>query len=283
MAGVWGPDGADCAVAVTFDHLGEAAEIQLGSIPPDAPVGRHHSVTRELPALLAMLEAHSYSATFFVEAWNFRHYPEAVRAIAEAGHEVGWHGWLHEPWHRSSAEEIDESLRLSLDAFGELGIRPRGARPPAGLLGPHSVDILAEHGFDYVSLAGTAFGTTLGKVARLPLLSYPWHAVDGAYYVPGFTRLRRPPGEEPVGPGGLLAGYAAIVEDTVADGGCVGLIFHVPWQDSPERIAAIGTLVDRLAADERVWLARADEIAGWVRAHPADFPEATHVDRAPAW
>lgn len=104
MGGRWGPGGAQCAVAVTFDHLGEAAEIQLGSAQP---TGDHHSVTRELPALLTMLAAHQYSATFFVEAWNFRQYPDAVRAIAEAGHEVGWHGWLHEPWHRSSAEEID--------------------------------------------------------------------------------------------------------------------------------------------------------------------------------
>lgn len=279
MSGVWGPDGRRAAVSVTFDHLGEAAELQTGQLPADTVVGDHHSVTVELPRLLEMLEAHEHHVTFFVEAWNFDVYPDAVRSIVAAGHEIGWHGWLHEPWYQSSPEQIADALRLSLDAFERLGIRPRGARPPAGLLGGHSLDVLREAGFEYVSLAGSSFGTDDG----MPLLSYPWHTVDGSYYIPGFTRLRRPPGDEVVSPVQMLDAYRGVVDETVEAGGCVAFVFHVPWQDDPERIDAIGTLIDTLRADERVWLASGGEIADWLRAHPEDFPKSGHRDEAPAW
>lgn len=279
MSGKWGPDGRLAAVSVTFDHLGEAAEMQIGQIPRDAAVGDHHSVTTELPNLLNMLSERNHRTTFFVEAWNFDVYPQALRSILDAGHEIGWHGWLHEPWYQSTEEELKESLRLSLAAFERSGITPTGARPPAGLLGPHSLDLLRDAGFEYVSLAGTAYGLD----GEMPLLPYPWHVVDGSYYIPGFTRLRRPPGDEPVSPEEMLEAYRSVVDEAVQDGGCVAFVFHVPWQDSPERVAAIGELLDRLAADERVWLASGDQISDWVRSHADDFPRTGHRDEAPAW
>lgn len=278
MTSGWGPEEHLAAVSVTFDHLGEAAEMQIGRIPLDAPVGDHHSVTQELPRLLDMLAAHRQRTTFFIEAWNLDVYPEAVRSIIAAGHEVGWHGWLHEPWYQSSSAEIAESVHKSLDAFDRFGIRPRGARPPAGLQGDHSLELLNEAGFDYVSLAGTSFGSAHG----LALLPYPWHAVDGAYYVPGFTRLRVPPGDDPVGPDEMLDAYQDLVDEVVDRRGCLAFVFHVPWQDSPEKVAAISTLLDRLSADERVWLASGDAIADAVHENQERFPIG-HRDEVPAW
>ena len=36
-------------VAVTFDNLGEASDLERGWWPEDEPLGSHHSVTKVLP------------------------------------------------------------------------------------------------------------------------------------------------------------------------------------------------------------------------------------------
>jgi hypothetical protein len=40
-------------LAVTFDNLGEAFELERGAWPADRPRGRHPSVVRALPRVLA--------------------------------------------------------------------------------------------------------------------------------------------------------------------------------------------------------------------------------------
>src|SRR3954469_23587127 len=52
-------------VSITFDNLGEAAELERGAWPDDQPVGEHFSVRESLPQLLSMLAAEDLPATFF--------------------------------------------------------------------------------------------------------------------------------------------------------------------------------------------------------------------------
>lgn len=275
----WGPDGRQIAACVTFDHLGEAADLGAGRLPADSPVGHHHSVDVQLPEVLAMLEGRANPVTFYVEGWNWQTYPNALHSIVDAGHELGWHGWVHEPWYSTTPEVIADSLTRSLASFESVGLRPLGARPPAGLLGEHSIDLLRDAGFEWVSLAGPHYGLQDG----MPLLPYPWKAIDGDYYIPGFSGLRVPPGDAPVGPEELLVAYDDFMEETIAIGGFASFVFHVLWQDTPERIAAIATLMDRLSADDRVWSAQSGQVAAWMRDHPSDFPSVQHVDEAPGW
>jgi peptidoglycan/xylan/chitin deacetylase (PgdA/CDA1 family) len=57
-------------VAVTFDNLGEAAELERGQWPEGEPLGRHFSVCEALPRLLEALREAGLHATFFVEGLN---------------------------------------------------------------------------------------------------------------------------------------------------------------------------------------------------------------------
>src|SRR3712207_2239473 len=95
---VWGPDARRAAVTVTFDNLGEAADLERWLWPESEPLGRHFSVRRMLPRILGMLEELGLHATFFVEGLNAELYPEALLEIANSGHEIGYHGWRHEYW-----------------------------------------------------------------------------------------------------------------------------------------------------------------------------------------
>ncbi len=277
--GVWGPDGRRAAVCVTFDHLGEAAEIQAGIRPPDTPLGNDPSVFRDLPNVLELLAGRGVTTTFYVEALNCELYPDALRSIVHSGHSLGWHGWWNEPMYRASPAEAASSMEKTLAAYRALGLRLAGARPPGGLLGEHPLGLYLDAGFDHLSFAGNRYGLADG----VPLLPYAWQNIDGCYYFDRFAPLRVPPGRAPVGPQGLLEAHLRQVDAVVGDGGCTSFVFHVPWTDTPERLAVIGELIDRLAADPRVWSASPDEVARWMSDHPADFPAVTHQDEPPAW
>src|SRR5580692_2567714 len=94
----WGASVADAAVSVTFDNLGEAAQLELGMWPAEVPQGEHFSVVEVLPRLLDLLASHGVAASFFVEGLNAQMYPDALRAILAGGHEVAVHAWRHEDW-----------------------------------------------------------------------------------------------------------------------------------------------------------------------------------------
>jgi hypothetical protein len=49
MDSSWGPDNRRAAVSITFDNLGEAADLERGLWPKDKPLGQHSSVTHSLP------------------------------------------------------------------------------------------------------------------------------------------------------------------------------------------------------------------------------------------
>ncbi len=90
----------------------------------------------------------------------------ALRAIADAGHEVGNHSFHHEPWlHERSRDEVSDELARAEDAIADAtGRRPRGFRGPGFSLGPDVLRTLVERGYLYDC---STFPTFLGPLARL--------------------------------------------------------------------------------------------------------------------
>ena len=77
-----------------------------------------------VPRLLRLLERRAVPATFFVPGYTAERWPDAVRAIRDAGHEIAHHGYLHES--SRGATPAEEEARL---LRGPGGARPRGRRP----------------------------------------------------------------------------------------------------------------------------------------------------------
>src|SRR5579875_695475 len=140
-------------VTLTFDNLGEATALERGTWDGTTPLGADPSVTLALPRLLDELDAHGLTATFCVEAINCGLNPDAVRAIADRGHEVAAHGWRHEPWRPLEPDHEHALLRRCLEAFASLGIRPCGFRPPGGDPARADPVLLEEAGFTWWSPA----------------------------------------------------------------------------------------------------------------------------------
>src|SRR6478735_12241367 len=88
----------------TFDNMGEAADVGAGRLGGPLPDGEEPSLAIGYPALFELLDRYGVRASFFVEGWNGRHHPAAVRAIVARGHELGMHGWTHEEWEALDAD-----------------------------------------------------------------------------------------------------------------------------------------------------------------------------------
>jgi len=259
-------------LALSFDNLGEAAEIELGAIEPDAPeVGSHRTATETVPRILELLDARGVSATFFVEGLNAELYPELLRRIDAEGHEVALHAWRHEEWSRLSAAEQAENLARGVAALERLGLGVAGMRPPGGGLGEGGPRVLREAGLRYGSPAGSGAGVEDG----LALLPFRWRHVDASCLLPPLFAVREEisGSPEPIEPGDFVRHLEREVETLGERGGCAVLVLHPVTLDwlGEQRLEAILALVAEASRGAAIEVAPLRELADRVLAEPDRF------------
>lgn len=189
-----------------------------------------------LPELLELLAEAGCSATFFVLGEVAARLPDRVREIADAGHEVASHGYLHLRAGDRSVEEFRRDVGRSKELLENLiGRSVRGFRAPEWSLRVASnprLRTLAELGFSYDSSLAPVVGAGRWSNPREPYL-LRWS--DGLELVelPPLTfggLLKLPAGSWP----GRLAPVSWIARAArrqAARGGPAVMVFH-PWEVS---------------------------------------------------
>ena len=114
------PDGARCAVAMTWDMDADSAFNWYNKDTADTLVAAQ-SWTRydpliAIPRLVEQFARRELRLTFFVPGWVIEKYPAQIDLLAKHGHEIGLHGYLHE---RSNEIGEDDELTAGLDEFGD--------------------------------------------------------------------------------------------------------------------------------------------------------------------
>ena len=254
----WGPAGHRAALSITFDNLGEAAELELG-LWGDAPVGQHHTAAF-VPNLAAALG--DVRATYFIEASNVDIYPDAISAWAESGHEVALHAWRHEVWNDCPPERRQSLLARSFDALGRLGVTPVGFRPPGGAIPAEAWRELAEYGMLYCSEAGAPGLRCVEGVISAP---FGWRAVD-VYMIEdvmSFMRVRLGDPQASYSLATWRAELDGIVDAALEEGGCRTLVFHPNFlATSEEKLSVLLNVIARAKARD-IWIAPLRDIAGF--------------------
>lgn len=98
--------------------------------------------------LLRILEDNQVKATFFLCGYWVEDYPEEVKKIAEAGHDLGNHSATHPHMSQLSAEQIAEELQNCHQAVRELtGLEMELFRPPFGEYDNHVIETAEENGY----------------------------------------------------------------------------------------------------------------------------------------
>ena len=92
-------------------------------------------------------------ATFFMLGWIAERYPELVREIAAAGHEIGTHSYWHRKVYDLEPDDFRADIERSLEVIqSAAGCRVAGFRAPSFSIRPGSewaLDVLADLGLRY--------------------------------------------------------------------------------------------------------------------------------------
>jgi polysaccharide deacetylase family protein (PEP-CTERM system associated) len=170
----------------------------------------HCRVEANTRKLLDLLDRHQLQATFFVLGWIAERYPQMVRDISRAGHEIGSHGYGHRLIYTQTPKEFRKDLRRSVGILESiLGRRVMAYRAPSFSITQKSLwalEILIEEGFtvdssvvpvyhDLYGIPGAQAGlhrreTPAGLIWEFPPAVYP---LVGKWMLPvgggGYFRL----------------------------------------------------------------------------------------------
>ncbi|NLW10200.1 MAG: polysaccharide deacetylase family protein [Firmicutes bacterium] len=102
----------------------------------------------QTPRLLEILAKNQVRATFFLCGLWLEKYPEMVKAIARAGHEIGNHTYTHPHLNRMAKDEIARELLKTHSLIQELtGQTPTLFRPPFGEYNNKVIETAAACGY----------------------------------------------------------------------------------------------------------------------------------------
>lgn len=98
-----------------------------------------------------MLEEKQVKATFFIVGEWAEQYPESVREIHMAGHEIGNHSYSHPDMTTLSSDKIAEDILRAETLLESLtGVKPNLFRPPSGAYNNRVVETAQGLGYQVV-------------------------------------------------------------------------------------------------------------------------------------
>ncbi len=241
----------------TFDNMAEAADVGAGREAPMRAAGADPSLTIGYPRLYELLVRHGVHATFFIEGWNGVHHPDAVAEVVGRGHELGMHGWVHEPWAGLDVvTERDVALRATAALTRASGVRPRGFRAPGGARSAATETILRDLGYHYDASLGDRMRPRC-LASGLAQIPFVWPCVDGFHYL-------RP---EPVPPMTVRDRWLGELARVAEEGGLFLVICHAFITGVDEaRLATLDAVMAAAAQDPRVRVTTAGALADELRA-----------------
>lgn len=105
-----------------------------------------------VPRMLQVLEDEGVTASWYIPGHSIETFEEEVQAVADAGHEIGVHGYSHENPTDLSREQEDEIIGVSKDLIEDLtGEEPVGHRASWWEFSENTADLVEKHGFLYDS------------------------------------------------------------------------------------------------------------------------------------
>jgi polysaccharide deacetylase family protein (PEP-CTERM system associated) len=97
----------------------------------DCQIPTKPSLVRQIDKVLELMARHNARATFFVLGKVADTFPETVKNIASAGHEVACHSYFHKPIYRQTPEEFKKDLLRAKQALESIsGQKVAGFRAP---------------------------------------------------------------------------------------------------------------------------------------------------------
>ncbi len=117
--------------------------------------GRGSAFERQMRSIFELLDQTGWNATFFLLGTTIELYPDIAREIVRRGHEIGSHGYRHEPVYGMTPDSFRRDIETSIEVIDKLcGKRPMGYRAPYFSINRDCIwafELIAEQGFLYDS------------------------------------------------------------------------------------------------------------------------------------
>lgn len=256
------PGNARCAVALSFDSDHETNELRDGGQSLARLSWGEYGARRGIGRIRAALARHEAKASFFVPAVSALLHPDEQRTLADEGHEIALHGWIHELNTKlPAATERDLMLRAADTLERISGTRPVGMRTPSWDYSAATMSIARELGLIYDSSMFSdddpyeivAEGVPTG-IVELPV---EWIRDDAAYFMMNRHGAQRPY----TPPEAVLDIFTREFEGAHAEGGLFLLTMHPHVISYRSRIFILEELLARIAAKGDCWIATHADIA----------------------
>ncbi|MCG6113293.1 MAG: polysaccharide deacetylase [Paracoccus sp.] len=262
------PGGARCAVALSFDSDHETNELRDGGHSVARLSWGEFGARRGIPRIRQVLDRHGAKATFFVPAVAALLHPDEQRALAQDGHEIGLHGWIHElNTTLNAATERDLMMRAADTLERVSGWRPVGMRTPSWDYSPATLAIAREMGLLYdSSLFSDDDPYEIlqdGKPTGMVELPVEWIRDDAVYFMMNRFGAQRPY----TPPVDVLDIFLREFEGAYAEGGLFLLTMHPHVTGYRSRIFILEQLLERIAAKGDCWIATHAQIAAYCAEH----------------
>ncbi len=102
------------------------------------------------PRLVGLFKKYNLRTTWFIPGHSAETFPDQMKAVADAGHEIGVHGYSHENPIAMTREQEEAILDKCLDVLTKLsGKRPTGYVAPWWEFSPVTNELLLERGIKY--------------------------------------------------------------------------------------------------------------------------------------
>jgi peptidoglycan/xylan/chitin deacetylase (PgdA/CDA1 family) len=263
------PNQSRVAACLTFDFDAESLWLSRDPSTRDRPgvlSQGTYGAKVAVPRILELLDQEAVKATFFIPGWVAENHESVCRAIRDAGHEIGHHGYLHERNRPEDPDSEREAFRKGLESLQQvLGVRPVGYRSPGWDLTPITLDLVREAGmlyssnlmddaWPYVHASGARSGPGSPSVVELPV---QWSVDDAPFFL--FNPQYAP---RTIQIPWLV--YGAFREELIGArewGGLFNLTMHPQVSGHPSRLRQLRGLIRTIKELEGVWLATCAEIA----------------------
>ena len=280
------PNGAKVACAITLDMDADSlVHIHHGSNAPkklSATSMLRYGPDIAIPRILDTYRRLGLKQSFFIPAWCIENHPKTVEAIVKDGHEIGYHGYIHEAPNSLSNDQEHYWMCRSIEIIERhTGKRPRGNRSPLYHMSSKTPELLAMEGFMYdSSLMGDevpyVLETPKGQLLELPV---SWATDDWPPYVhaPDLNYMF-----QVLPPDRAMEVFMAEFEALRACPGGVWIgVWHPFVSGRLSRWQKVEQMIDYMLSTGDVWFATLEEIATHVNSLTSDGTYAPRIDQVP--
>lgn len=265
---------ATVCLSVDFDAV--SVWMQWGATGPKALSRGEFGANVGAPRLLELMDRLGIRSTWFIPGHSAETWPEVTSRVAESGHEIANHGYLHEPFEHLTLQECSAIIRKGSAALNRItGQRPRGFRLPIGDAPPGFFELLVDEGFAYdSSLCGDDFRLyrcrKADRVVRdgpnvfgqpLELVEMPWSFIMNDFHHFEFSYANpQLPGHD--APSAVEEEFMAQFDYmyTHVPGGVVTLIVHPQSIGQGSRIAMLERFISHCLSKPGTRFARMDQV-----------------------